>query len=110
VINLQADGSALYTAQALWTQAGENLNVTTVILSNRSYAILHLEMERVRANTPGRRAAALLDLSMPDLDFVHLAQGLGLDAMRATTAEEFSTALQQAASEPGPFLIHAVVK
>jgi acetolactate synthase-1/2/3 large subunit len=98
VINLQADGSALYTAQALWTQARENLNVTTVILSNRSYAILHLEMERVRANTPGSRAAALLDLSMLDVDFVQLAQGLGLDAMRATTAEEFSTALQRAAS------------
>jgi acetolactate synthase-1/2/3 large subunit len=110
VINLQADGSALYTAQALWTQARENLNVTTVILSNRSYAILHLEMERVRANTPESGAAALLDLSMLDLDFVHLAQGLGLDAMRATTAEEFSTALQRAASEPGPFLIDAVVK
>ncbi|HEV7907482.1 MAG TPA: acetolactate synthase large subunit [Pseudonocardiaceae bacterium] len=110
VINLQADGSAMYTVQALWTQARENLDVTTVILSNRSYAILKIEMERVGADTPGSKAAALLDLSAPDLDFAHLARGLGVEAVRATTAEDLSTALQRAAREPGPFLIDAVVK
>jgi acetolactate synthase-1/2/3 large subunit len=110
VINLQADGSAMYTVQALWTQARENLDVTTIILNNRSYAILKVEMGRVRAATPESKAATLLDLSEPALDFVHLAQGLGVDAVRATTAEEFTAALKRAASEAGPFLIDAVVK
>lgn len=109
VINLQADGSAMYTIQALWTQARENLDVTTVILNNRSYAILNGEMARVRAHTPGSKAAALLDLSTPDLDFVYLAHGLGVEAVQASTAAEFADALRRAAGQPGPFLIDAIV-
>jgi acetolactate synthase I/II/III large subunit len=109
VLNLQADGSAMYTFQALWTQARERLDVTTLILNNRSYAILNVEMARVQARVPGDKAAALLDLSGPELDFTELAQGLGVEAVRATSAEELSAALERGIAEPGPFLIDAVL-
>ena len=80
VICIQADGSAMYTLQALWTQAREGLDVTTVILSNRAYAILNLELSRVGAGAGGPRAERMLELSSPDLDFVALAQGMGVPA------------------------------
>ena len=69
VLCLQADGSAMYTLQALWTQAREGLNVTTVVLSNRSYAILNMELHRVGADAGGPAGPAALDLTEPDLDF-----------------------------------------
>ena len=78
VLNLEADGSAMYTLQSLWTQAREGLDVTTVIFDNRSYAILNLELSRVGARTDGN-AADLFDLSRPPLDFVALARGMGVD-------------------------------
>jgi acetolactate synthase-1/2/3 large subunit len=108
VLNLQSDGSALYTISALWTQARENLNVTTVLLNNRAYAILRLELQRVGAQG-GPKANELLDLSRPDMDFVKIAEGLGVPATRATTAEELAEQLQRAFAEPGPHLIDAVV-
>jgi acetolactate synthase-1/2/3 large subunit len=95
----------MYTFQALWTQAREGLNVTTVILSNRAYAILDFELRRVGAGVGGPRAQALLDLAPPDLDFVSLARGLGVPATRPTTAEEFTDDLARALAEPGPGLI-----
>lgn len=109
VLNLQSDGSALYTISALWTQARENLNVTTVLLNNRAYAILRLELQRVGAASGGPKANDLLDLSRPDMDFVKIAEGLGVPATRATTAEELAEQLQRAFAEPGPHLIDAVV-
>jgi acetolactate synthase I/II/III large subunit len=108
VVCLEADGSALYTIQSLWTQAREQLDVTTVILDNRSYAILNLELARVGAE-PGPRALSMLDLSRPGLDFVALAKGMGVDASRATTAEELAKHFARAMVEPGPHLIDAVV-
>jgi acetolactate synthase-1/2/3 large subunit len=108
VLNLQSDGSALYTISALWTQARENLNVTTVLLNNRAYAILRLELQRVGAQG-GPKANELLDLSRPDMDFVKIAEGMGVPATRATTAEELAEQLQRAFAEPGPHLIDAVV-
>jgi acetolactate synthase-1/2/3 large subunit len=107
VINLQADGSALYTIQALWTQARENLDVTTVLLNNHSYAILEVEMNRVLARSPGDKSRDLLSLTDPDIDFVKIANGLGVAATRATTAEELAGALRFATAEPGPHLIEA---
>src|SRR4029077_5792715 len=95
VVNLQADGSAMYTLQSLWTQARENLDVTTVIFNNRSYAILSLELSRVGARTDGN-AADLFDISRPPLDFVSLAHGRGVDASRSETADELVTALERA--------------
>ena len=89
VINLQADGSAMYTVQALWTQAREQLDVTTVILSNRKYAILLGELANVGAN-PGRTALDMMDLGNPDLNWAKLAKAMGVEAARADTAETFA--------------------
>ncbi|MGH8980865.1 MAG: acetolactate synthase large subunit [Acidimicrobiales bacterium] len=108
VISLEADGSALYTIQSLWTQAREGLDVTTVVLVNRSYAILQIELARVGASGSGERAGAMLDLSRPDLDFVAIAQGMGVPASRATTADELAALLERSIDEDGPSLIEAV--
>jgi acetolactate synthase I/II/III large subunit len=109
VIALEADGSAMYTIQALWTMAREQLDVTTVILSNRAYAILRMELMRVGAEAGGPTTDALLDLSGPDLDFVSLATGMGVPATRAATAEELAEQFSHALQEPGPHLIEALV-
>jgi acetolactate synthase I/II/III large subunit len=112
VLALQADGSAMYTPAALWTMAREGLNVTTVLYNNGAYDILRLELQRVGAQTgggPGPRAEALLDLTPPRLDFVALANGMGVTARRATTAEEFTAALAEALAADGPYLIDAVI-
>ena len=94
VLCLQADGSAMYTLQALWTQAREGLNVTTVVLSNRSYAILNMELHRVGADAGGPLARRLLDLTDPELDFCDLARGMGVPARRVENAEDLATALE----------------
>jgi acetolactate synthase-1/2/3 large subunit len=107
VVSLEADGSAIYTLSALWTQARERLHVVTVILSNRAYAILQIEMQRVAGVSPGPAAAPLLALTDPELDFVGLAAGFGVPAARVETAGELARALQQGLSEPGPFLVDA---
>lgn len=109
VISLQADGSAMYTISALWTQAREQLNVTTVLLNNRAYAILRLELQRVGAQASGPRANELLDLSRPDLDFVKIAEGMGVPATRASTADELAAQFDAALAEPGPHLIEAIL-
>jgi acetolactate synthase-1/2/3 large subunit len=109
VLCLEADGSAMYTISALWSHARENLDITTVILNNSAYAILRMELQRVGAEAGGPRAKDLLDLSRPDLDFVSISQGMGVPAVRATTAEELAAALQNAFAEPGPHLVEAIV-
>ncbi|RZS38799.1 acetolactate synthase-1/2/3 large subunit [Herbihabitans rhizosphaerae] len=109
VVCLQADGSAMYTISALWTMARENLNVTTVLINNGAYAILRMELQRVGAEGAGPKANDLLDLSRPDLDFVSIAQGMGVAASRATTAEELAEQFSRALAEPGPHLIEAMV-
>jgi acetolactate synthase-1/2/3 large subunit len=100
----------MYTLQSLWTQAREKLDVTTVIFNNRSYAILNMELSRVGADAGGPKALSMLDLSNPDLDFAALASGMGVDACRTTTAEEFTDALARALHEPGPHLIDAIIQ
>jgi acetolactate synthase-1/2/3 large subunit len=109
VLSLEADGSALYTIQALWTQARERLNVTTVLINNAAYAVLRMELARTTAGQPGERAERMLDLSHPTPDFTHLSHGLGVPASRVTTAAELDQALRQAYAEPGPHLIEAIV-
>jgi acetolactate synthase-1/2/3 large subunit len=109
VVCLEADGSAMYTLQALWTQAREGLDVTTVIFNNRSYAILNLELRRVGAESSGPKALDMLDLSRPDLDFVALADGMGVEAARATTADELVAALERGLASSGPFLVDAIL-
>ncbi len=109
VLSLEADGSAMYTLQSWWTQARESLDVTTVLLENRSYAILELELSRVGAEAPGPVARAMLELEPPPLDFVSLASGMGVPARRATSAEELTSMLDKSFSEPGPSVIVADV-
>ena len=109
MIALQADGSAMYTLQAWWTMAREQLDVVTVIFNNSSYAVLNMELARVGAAAGGERAKDMLDLHRPDLDFVALATGMGVPATRATTAEDFAEQLAAALATPGPTVIEAVV-
>ena len=109
VLALEADGSSLYTIQSLWTMAREGLDVTTVLLNNGSYAVLNMELQRVGADAGGPKARAMLDLHHPDLDFVSVARGLGVQAERATTAEAFNDALGRALATPGPSVIEAMV-
>jgi acetolactate synthase-1/2/3 large subunit len=108
-ICVEADGSAMYTIQALWTQAREGLDVTTVMINNRAYGILQIEMHRVQADPPGPTAAALLDLDRPALDLAAVARGLGVPAVSVTTAGELDAAFQQSLATPGPFVIEAVL-
>ena len=104
VVALQADGSAMYTLQALWTQAREKLPVTTVLLSNRKYAILLNELVNVGAN-PGRVALDMMDLGNPDLGWVKLANGMGVEAAQASSTREFADLFAHANTGNGPFLI-----
>jgi acetolactate synthase I/II/III large subunit len=99
----------MYTISALWTQAREGLDITTVIFSNRAYAILGMELGRVGAAAGGQAAQSLLELSRPSLDFTALARGMGVPASRAATAAEFAQQLRRALAEPGPHLIEAIV-
>jgi acetolactate synthase-1/2/3 large subunit len=108
VIALQADGSGMYTPQALWTMARERLDVTVVILANRKYAILQLELASVGA-TAGATAMSMLDLGNPDLDWVQIATGMGVEAARADSMERFNELFATANRRPGPFLIELVV-
>ncbi len=107
VVNLQADGSAMYTLQGLWTQAREKLDVTTVIFANRTYAILLGELAGVGAN-PGRTALNMMDIGRPELDFVKLAEGMGVPGARAGTMEQFNDLFRQSLRHSGPFLIELV--
>jgi acetolactate synthase-1/2/3 large subunit len=109
VIALVGDGSVMYTIQSLWTLMNENLDVTVIVLNNRSYAILNIELERVGAKGDGPKAKSQLDLSKTPIDFVAMAKGMGMPAKKATTAEEFNDALAAAIREPGPHLIDAIV-
>lgn len=109
VLALQADGSAMYTVQALWTMARENLDVTTVILNNSSYAILNIELARVGVTDPGPKAKSLLDLSNPSIQWVPISEGMGVPAVRVDSAEAFYAELKKALSEKGPRLIEAII-
>jgi acetolactate synthase-1/2/3 large subunit len=109
VVSLQADGSAMYTVQALWTQAREGLDITTVLFSNRTYQILKGELANVGAGNPGRKALDMLDLGRPDIDWVGVARGLGVPGARVTTMEEFNRRFADAVASPGPFLVEVVL-
>ncbi len=109
VLALEGEGSSMYTIQSLWTMAREELDITVVIFNNSSYAILNIELERVGAKEGGPKAKSQLDLAGPDLDFVALAKGQGVPAVRVDTAEDLAAALRRSFAEPGPNLIEAVV-
>ena len=107
VFALLGDGGAMYTLQYLWTAARENLNVKSVVFSNRQYNILEVEYLRMGVNQVGDRAAALFDLNQPALDWVALANGQGVPGRKASTSEEFVDALESALACDGPYLIEA---
>ena len=109
VICLQGDGGAMYTLQALWSQAREKLDVTTVIFANRSYYILNIELMRVGAGNPGPKALSMLDLHDPTLDWPSLARGMGVEASRAESIAEFASAFEDAMKTRGPRLIEVVL-
>ncbi|WP_374527532.1 acetolactate synthase large subunit [Novosphingobium sp.] len=109
VIALQADGSGMYTNQALWTMAREQLDVTTIILNNGSYAILNIELSRVGVQNPGPKALSMLDLRNPEINWAELSRGLGVPAVRVDTAEAFREALAEALAAKGPRLIEALL-
>ncbi len=108
VVCLHGDGGAMYTLQALWTQARERLDVTTVVFANRRYAILDIELGRVGA-TGNEVAGRMFDLADPELQWVDLARGMGVEGVRVTTLAEFSAAFASAMRSRGPRLIEVMV-
>lgn len=109
VIALEGDGSALYTQQALWTMARENLDVTVVIFANRAYKILLGELTNVGAAAPGHNATAMLTLDRPDIDWVLIAKGFGVAAGRATTLDELAVQFRRGLAVAGPYLVELVM-
>jgi len=105
VINFQADGSGMYTVQALWTQAREGLNITTLLCKNNRYNILQTEYQRAGYQSPGPAAASLMDLGSPSIDWVGLSRGMGVPAVSVDTCEALARELKKALAEPGPHLI-----
>jgi len=100
----------MYSLPALWTMARENLDVLVIICANRSYNILNIELARVGALNPGPKTLAMLDLKNPELDFVKMAQGMGVQATRATTSADFAVQFANAMQTKGPRLIEAVLQ
>jgi len=109
VITLQADGSALYSAQALWTQVHEGLDITTLICSNRSYRILQMELHRARVSPLGPNTLALTEMKDPPIDWVKIAEGFGIPGVTVSTAEALARELARALAEPGPHLIEMLL-
>ncbi|MEE8400367.1 MAG: acetolactate synthase large subunit [Desulfobacterales bacterium] len=109
VFCLQGDGGGMYTIQALWTQAREQLDVTTIIFANQKYSILEIEFGRVGAHNPGPKARSMLELTNPELKWVSLADGMGVPATRVRTAEEFTAAMEASLATSGPSLIEAML-
>ena len=109
VINLQADGSAMYTVQSLWTQAQSKMNVTTLICSNRSYNIINVELQRAGITSAGPRVRAFTDLGNPPIDWPSLSRGLGVPGVAVETAEDLARELTKALKEPGPHLIEMIL-
>ena len=109
VVALEGDGSAMYTLQALWTMAREALDVTVLVFANRTYQILRGELQAMGAGTPGRRAKDMLTLDRPDLDWVSLARGQGVEGGRAVTLEALAEQMKRAFSRRGPYLIELVM-
>lgn len=109
VINLQADGSAMYTIQGLWTAARENLHVITLLINNKSYAILNMELDRVGATAQSERSRSLLSLDRPAMDFTAMGRSMGVNSVRAEDNETLVREFRRALSEPGPHLIEVMV-
>ncbi|HBH88559.1 MAG TPA: acetolactate synthase large subunit, partial [Hyphomonadaceae bacterium] len=108
-ICLSGDGAGMYTVQALWTMARENLKVVNIVFVNHTYRILNIELKRTGAGNPGPAAQNMLNLGTPEIDWKSLAEAQGLHAENVTTAEEFDEAFERAMTADGPVLIAAHV-
>src|SRR5262249_49943864 len=108
VINFQSDGCGAYSVQALWTQARENLDVLTIIGSNRSYEILELELSRAGVTQTGLVARSMLRLDDPHLNWVKIAEGFGVPAVAVESAETLAAEMERALAQKGPHLIEAI--
>ncbi len=109
VINLEADGSAMYTIQSLWTQSRESLDVVTIILANRSYQLLQIEMDRMNIDRSGESASGLTGIASPEIDYVGLARSMGVSAVKVDDADTFAAAFSEALSTHGPYLVEAIL-
>ena len=109
VLALEADGSGMYTVQALWTMVREALDITVMLLNNGSYAILNIELQRVGVQEPGPTALSLLDLTNPEINWTDIAQGMGMQATRVTTVASLDAAVAEAMSNKGPALIEVML-
>ena len=109
VIALIGDGSAMYTVQSLWTMARESLDITILIFANGSYNILRGELTNVGVQNPGPRAVDMLSIDRPDLDWVSMAKGMGVDASRARTSDELVKGLNAGLNNEGPYLIEIAI-
>lgn len=109
VINLQGDGSAMYTPQSLWMQARDNLNITTLICANRSYDILKIEYLRAGNQKIKKNTAALTDLGNPPIHWTKISQGMGVPALKVDNGKDLVQALKKSFNTPGPFLIEMIM-
>jgi acetolactate synthase I/II/III large subunit len=109
VLCLTADGSGMYTLQALWTMARESLNVTTVVFANREYSVLKREFASFGLGAPGARALDMFEIGRPDLDWTHLAKGMGVLSQKVTTLDEFGKALRAGFETAGPTLVEVML-
>ena len=105
VITLHGDGGAMYTIQALWSQARENLNITNIIFANNSYEILKIELSRVGAIKTGKRADSMLSLENPEINWVELSRSMGVPCYQPHTVEDFRKVFSSSVDEPGPSTI-----
>lgn len=109
VVCVHGDGGAMYTVQSLWTMARENLDICVIIMANRKYQILQIELARVGAQSMTKKTLDMLDIGNPDLNFVQLAEGMGVKATRVTSIEAFNATYASAIKNHGPQLIEVVL-
>lgn len=110
VVALQADGSGMYTNQALWSIARENCDVTVVIIKNDAYAVLNIELARVREEEATQKMQSMLEIDRPSIDWVKIAEGMGVPAISVSTSEQFYSEFQKAMVQKGPRLIEANIE
>ncbi len=112
VVAISGDGSAMYSIQALWTAAHHNLAIVFVVLANREYRILKHNVDVWRQNfQPGtQHPYQQMDLAGPALDFVHLAAGMGVKAVRVEKADAIAPALAAAVAANRPYLVEIAIE
>ena len=101
VVAVVGDGSAMYSIQALWTAANARLPVTWAVVNNSSYRILKERMVSFR----GKRSFGGMDMRKPAIDFVALAQSLGVKAVRVADPKDIDGAMREATAAGEPRLI-----